>query len=306
MRLGVDVGGTKVEVVALEEGHRVASSRVVTGHGNTGVVESVLTAVAGLLAEPGLHHSAIESVGVGIPGVVDLVSGRVTHAVNLGVEDLALGPILAARLGVEVRVDNDVNAACLGAYHLLKLSGSMAYLNLGTGLAAGLVLDGQLWHGSRGSAGEIGHISLDPNGPVCACGQHGCLEVYASGSGLARAWPTHDLHPTDNLFDAADAGDPRAIVVRDTFVRAVADAVSILVLTLDVDSVVIGGGLSNLGGRLMHPLARELTERAGCSAFLAGLGIADRLRLASHGSAAPAVGAALIGAGSQKKLSSPR
>ena len=88
-----------------------------------------------------------------------------------------------------VRVENDVKAAAFGAYALRGgSSGSMAYLNLGTGIAAGIVADGELWRGARGTAGEVGHISVDPNGPLCRCGQRGCIEAFAGGGAIAERW----------------------------------------------------------------------------------------------------------------------
>jgi len=187
----------------------------------------------------------------------------VTHALNLGLEGLELGAHLTDRFGRPVRVDNDVNAAALGAYHLLGHTGSLAYLNLGTGLAAGFVLDGALWRGSRGAAGEIGHIPIDPAGPMCHCGQRGCLEVVASGSAIARAWPTDDPRPASALFASAAAGDPSAVEVRRRLVEHVAAAVRLLVLTVDVDRIVIGGGLSSLGGPLLDDAAMLLLHRPG-------------------------------------------
>src|SRR5690606_3193447 len=157
----------------------------------------------------------------------DPVTGRVSHAVNLDVEDLDLATLVATRTALTVRVENDVKAAALGAYHALgQQVRSMAYPNLGTGLAAGPVSEGQLWRGARGIAGEIGHIPV-ADGPECPCGQHGCLELYASGSALARMWPTTDPQPVRALFTAADAGDEVAGRVRERFVASVASAVRI-------------------------------------------------------------------------------
>ena len=183
--------------------------------------------------------------------MVDSDSGHVAHAVNLGLERLELGGELAGRLGVGVRIENDVKAAAVGAYHLMGLDGTMAYLNLGTGLAAGIVMNGRLWRGADGIAGEIGHIPVDPNGVVCACGQRGCLETVASGSGVARQWRTDDPLPVRSLFAAAADGDPGAKAIKARLAAGIASAVRVLVLTVDVDSVVIGGGLSHLGDRLL-------------------------------------------------------
>jgi glucokinase len=217
--------------------------------------------------------------------------------VNLGLSGLDLGSELEARLGRAVRVENDVNAAALGAFSFLGRTSaqSMAYLNLGTGLAAGLVLGGRLWRGSRGVAGEIGHIPVDPAGPLCPCGQRGCLELMASGSAVARQWPTDDPKPVRALFAAADAGDPLAIEVRARLVDNVAAAVRLLVLTVDVDDVVIGGGLSSLGDVLLADVRGVLQRWAATSEFLASLQLPDRVALVPKHFPAAAVGAALVG-----------
>ncbi len=237
------------------------------------------------------------SIGVGIPGQVEPRTGRVTHAVNLGVDNLDFGARLSSELGTQVHVENDVNAAALGVYQVIADGNvhSMAYLNLGTGLAAGLVLDGMLWRGSRGTAGEIGHIPIDPNGPGCPCGQRGCIEVLASGSAIARQWPMTTGSPVQTLFEAAERGDELAIEVKRGLVTNIAAAVRVLVLTIDVDVVVLGGGISTLGERLRESVGAVLDGWAGESAFLASLDLAERVRLAPADHPSAAVGAALVG-----------
>jgi glucokinase len=302
VRVGVDVGGTTTDAVAIDAGGRVlARHSLPTGHGAGAVLESTVDAVARIAAELDLPARAFGSLGVGVPGAVDSASGRVTHAVNLGVETLELGTELTSRLGVSARVENDVNAAALGAYSLQPVrdgaeAPSMAYLNLGTGLAAGLVLRGQLWRGSRGGAGEIGHIPLDPHGPLCGCGQRGCLEALASGSAIARLWPTASPRPVQALFDAADEGNRDAIAVRDRLTQHIASAVRVLVLTVDVDAVVIGGGVSSLGPRLLEGVQAALDAGAKVSPFLASLELSARVRLLPEGFPAAGIGAALVGA----------
>ena len=296
MRLGIDIGGTKTDAVAIDEGGLLTQRiRLATGFGSSAVVETAVNAVARIAELTGLTAGGFDSIGIGIPGLVDSSSGRVRHAVNLGFDGLELGGELAGRLGVGVRVENDVKAAALGAYHLMGLTGSMAYLNLGTGLAAGIVVDGELWRGSRGIAGEIGHIPVDPNGAICACGQRGCLETVASGSGVARQWHTDDPLPVRALFTAAAEGDPEAKAIKARLASGIASAVRVLVLTVDVESVVIGGGLSHLGDRLLYEVHSVLESWGGSSPFLASLELPGRVRLVPEGFPAAAVGAALVG-----------
>lgn len=297
LRVGIDIGGTKTDAVAIDaDGSVVHRLRLATGFGGDAVLASATAAVEGLAEAAG--GDGLGTIGIGIPGTVDPETGRVEHAVNLGLTGLDLGGELSARLGRAVRVENDVNAAALGAFSLLGLgdSQSMAYLNLGTGLAAGLVLGGKLWRGARGVAGEIGHIPVDPAGPLCPCGQRGCLELMASGSGIARQWPTDEPKPVRALFAAADAGDALAIEVRARLVENVAAAVRLLVLTVDVDDVVIGGGISSLGDELLADVRQVLRGWGEGSGFLAMLQLPERVALVPSGTNAAAIGAALVGA----------
>ncbi|GIT79979.1 NagC family transcriptional regulator [Leifsonia sp. LS1] len=296
MRLGIDIGGTKTDAVAVDESGALAQRiRLATGFGHAAVVETAVTAVARIGELTGIDARGFASIGIGIPGLVDTASGEVAHAVNLGVDRLPLGGALADRLGVGVRIENDVKAASLGAYDVLGLDGTMAYLNLGTGMAAGIVVDGRLWRGATGIAGEIGHLPVDPAGAVCACGQRGCLETVASGSAIARQWRTDDPIPARALFAAAADGDREAQAIKDRLAEGIAAAVRVLVLTVDVDTVVIGGGLSHLGDPLLGDV-HEVLERWGrTSPFLASLALPQRARLVPAGSPVAALGAAIVG-----------
>jgi glucokinase len=298
MRVGVDIGGTKTEAVVLTPDGGIASRlRHPTGFGPESVVASAVLAVTDAVNAAGIHLSAIESIGVGIPGAVDARAGRVTHALNLGVEHLELGAELSRHLQTTVRVENDVNAAALGAFHALDLptDSSMGYLNLGTGLAAGLVLGGERWRGSRGAAGEIGHILVDPLGPLDLDGQPGGLEVMASGSGIARQWGTGEDNSVTAVLDAADAGDARAIEIRRRLFEGVATSVRILVLTVDVDLVVIGGGISRLGDRLLGGVDDIFAAWGAQSPFIESLELRSRLRLLPADTPVAALGAAWLG-----------
>jgi predicted NBD/HSP70 family sugar kinase len=298
-RVGLDIGGTKTLAVLLDPaGALVATRRDPTQHGSGGLIRTAVEAVGALLREAGPAAEGAWSLGVGVPGLVEAGSGRVSHAANLGLhgDSLDLGALLGERLGRRVAVENDVNAAALGATTLLhpRAVHDVAYLNLGTGLAAGIVLDGELRRGAHGAAGEIGHLALDPAGPRCACGQRGCLETIASGAALAAAWPSLSAPPAHALFDAADAGDAEAIGIRARFADAVATAVRVLCLTADVGTVVLGGGVAQLGERLRAVVAAALDAQAASSPFLASLELSARLRVTPSDLPVAAVGAALL------------
>ncbi len=193
-----------------------------------------------------------------MPGRVDVVTGTVSSAVNLGIlEPVAIGELVGAQTGLPVHVENDVNAAALGAHAHLGLGSdaSLAYINIGTGIAAGFVLGGRLWRGATGSAGEVGHIPMTALAATCACGQVGCLEAAASGR-------------------AVDADPTR----RRDVARSVAWAVQLCAMTLDVDVVALGGGMTAATG-FGDDVVAELDARAATSAMLDELGLPARLAI---------------------------
>jgi predicted NBD/HSP70 family sugar kinase len=322
MRLGFDVGGTKTDaVIVAPSGEIVARVRRTTGWGADGVVATIVQVADELVALAGASRADITSIGVGMPGQVAPGTARVAHAVNLGIAELDVAAALRSAFRAPVRAENDVKAAALGAFALhgapgpqgvaaaqeppgaygADPGGSMAYLNLGTGVAAGFVKDGVLWRGERGTAGEVGHISIDPAGPLCRCGQRGCIEAFCGGASVARQWGLPADLPVRDVFDAADAGDPRAAGLRRGLAFGVAAAVRVLVLTADVGTVVLGGGLTGLGDRMLGPVVSELEASAAASAFLRSLRLAERVDLLPPGSPAAALGASLIGAAAQEQ-----
>ena len=292
--VGLDIGGTKTLGVAVDPAGRIAARvRLPSGHGAAAVVAAAAEAVRRL--REAVPAASVDRVGIGVPGTVDHRTGEVQQALNLGLEHLALGPAMAARTGLPVHVENDVNTAALGAVRLAAGGppDSLAYLNLGTGVAAGLVLGGRLWRGASGAAGEIGHIPLDPAGPLCVCGERGCLEVLASGSGIARQWGG-PAPAVATLWRLAAEGDARAAPIADRLVGAVAAAVRLLALSYDVERVVVGGGLAEaLGDRLLGPVVARLRAQEAASAFLGSVAPSRRVTPAPAEVPLAALGAAL-------------
>ena len=293
--IGLDIGATKTLGVVIDaEGHIQDQVREPTELGAEGVLRTATRVVERLRERSG--HVLSGPVGVGVPGLVDVERGAVKHAVNLDIDGdwMELRDLLAERLGSRVYVENDVNVATLGA---MALTGErdLVYLSIGTGLAAGMVLEGRLRRGLHGAAGEIGHVPVDPAGVLCQCGQRGCLETVASGSALSAAWPSPDGPPAVALFAAAATGDVRAIEVRDRFAAGVASAIRLIGLTIDVQTVVLGGGVAQLGEPLREAVATALCAQGSASPFLASLDLADRLQVVPPEHPVSAVGAALLG-----------
>ncbi|WP_091503417.1 ROK family protein [Microbacterium sp. cf332] len=289
MRIGVDVGGTKILAVAVDDaGLESGRVRRPTGWGGEAVADGIADVVRELAGD-----RTDVSIGLGVPGQIVPGSGVVEHALNLGIERFDLAGALVERVGIRPVVDNDVRFAAVGARSARPGAGSLAYLNLGTGVAAGIVDETGPRRGARGAAGEIGHVPVDPSGPLCRCGQRGCIEALAGGSAVAERWGRPDALPVRAVFDAADAADPRAAALRDDLVRGVAAAVRLLVLATDVDVVVLGGGIAALGERLLDPVCDELRESSAASGFLLSLRLAERVELVPRGMPVGAVGAAL-------------
>ncbi|MDQ4214709.1 ROK family protein [Microbacterium sp. ASV81] len=297
VRVGLDVGGTKIEALGLGEDDTIlARTRIPTGWGDEAVIAAVHDAIEALAAAGGFAVADVVSIGIGIPGLVDAPGGRVLHAVNLGVDELDLASAVRARIPVPVAIENDVKAAAVGAGSLRGDAHSMAYLNLGTGVAAGVVIGGMLWRGARGTAGEVGHISIDPRGRVCGCGQHGCIETFCGGGAVMKAWGRGGELPLRDVFDLAEKGDPLAVELREGIAFGAAAAVRSLVLSADVETVVLGGGVTALGDRLLDDLRDRLRRDAAESPFLASLRVEERIELLPAGSPAASLGAALVGA----------
>ena len=293
--VGLDVGATKTLGVAIApDGAILAEVREKTLTGAEGVIDTATRVFEALRAATG--ETLDGPIGVGVPGLVDVDRGAVKHAVNLGVDGewLPLRDLLSRRLDLPVVVENDVNAAALGA-RALDDADDVVYLSIGTGLAAGVVLGGRLRRGAHGAAGEVGHVSVDPLGAPCQCGQRGCLETIASGSALASAWPVTDAHPAAALFAAAARGDAAAVEVRDRFSDGVASAVRVMCLAVDPVSIVLGGGVAQVGEPLRIAVQNALDAQAAGSPFLASLDLAGRVRVVPADYPVAAVGAAMLG-----------
>ncbi len=271
---GLDVGGTKTAVLLVDRALNVVGRGVAPTNvaGSGPLVDGIHEAVIETLASMGNQNAELLAVGAGVPGMVDPLSGQVHLAVNLNLESYPLGDELASRFNAPVSLENDVRTAALGAYHWLNRGHAvrhLAFLSIGTGIAAGVVLNGRLYRGAQGMAGEIGHIQFDPGGERCACGQYGCLESIASGPAMVRQWSAGE-GTAEALFAAAEEGDLEARLVIKRAAEAIARAIQILVLTYDVEKVVLGGGVMNAGAPMLEPIYAALA-RLGEKSTLARL-----------------------------------
>jgi predicted NBD/HSP70 family sugar kinase len=284
--IGVDIGGTSTKAAIIDAlGTVIASTVLPTSGGDEGVVSTAIEATLLVARTAGLALRDVNAIGIGIPGTVDPLLGTVRFAVNVGIghEHLDLGARLIDELGVAVHIENDVRAAALGAdWYLTTEYGAvhdLAYLSIGTGIAAGYVERGRLRRGNTLVAGEIGHIPIDPNGPACACGQTGCIEAIASGSAIERMWPTEAGPPAVELHRAAMAGDPAARRLWAGVIGGLSRAVLLLALTWDPEVIVLSGGVASLGSILSDAIAERLGQDAQQSEFLGSLDLGARMRV---------------------------
>ncbi|MEM7799356.1 MAG: ROK family protein [Chloroflexota bacterium] len=256
--VGVDIGGTKIAALIVDSAGRELSrlsgptdpSRLING------VADLISDAVRLSKQP---FSSIQAVGIGVPGMVDPERGEVSHAVNLDINrPLPLGAALAERFGVPIKLENDVRLAALGAFEYLQLP-NLAYLNIGTGIAAGIVLDGQLYRGQNGMAGEIGYVHLND--------QQEMLETSISGPALVRQAVAAGLSASHagDVYALADCGNVAAAKIVDRAAYLTATAIQWLLLAYDVDAVVLGGGVTASGSSFLKPIFIHMARQRAAS-----------------------------------------
>jgi glucokinase len=272
--LGIDVGGSKVSGVAVDEARDSLLAERVAPLDGTSIDRQMLAMARTLLADAGGGNAA--AVGLAVPGQVDVRRGVMRLAVNLEEGELAIGPIIEAAVGAPCFVEHDARAVALWLHQ--TRGGDLAYLSVGTGISAGIVVEGRLIRGSEGLAGEIGHLCAEPDGPECACGLAGCLEAVASGPAIARrareamrtgrssSLPSEPT--TEQVYRAASEGDELAREVVSRASLHLAHAVRGLVFAFGVPLVVIGGGVARAGDSFLQPILEALDRERLASPLL--------------------------------------
>ncbi|HEY7934483.1 MAG TPA: ROK family protein [Solirubrobacteraceae bacterium] len=278
--IGVDLGGTKVIAGALDSELRVhqRAARLAPSDDQNRVIETVLEVVDEVRANV---SAAVRAVGFGIPCLIDRARGTAVMAVNLPLQEIAFGAVMNERLGLPVFVDNDANLAMLAEHRAGAAIAARhaAMLTIGTGIGGGLVIDGSLYRGAHGSAGELGHMIIDRDGPPCQgnCPARGCLESLASGTALAReALLLAEENPDSGLGQAlaggrevtgalvtelAHDGDQAAREVLALIGTRLGTGILNLVNILNPEVVVVGGGVIAAGELLLEP-ARAVVAQA--------------------------------------------
>ncbi len=264
--IGIDLGGSKIALGLVGPRDEIVARRRIdtdADAGLTSVIERIAREVAALNAElpPGVMAAA---VGVGAPGPVDHISGDLLTLVNLpGISNTPFRRALSERLSLPVVLDHDAKVAALGEFHFGagQDRSSMIYIVIGTGVGAAIIYEGALLYGESNSAGESGHMTVDPKGHRCHCGSRGCLETYTGGPALSRhyASATGDVISGDEIARRARAGDENARRVFHDAGHALGIAIASLAMTLNIETFVIGGSVAKAGDLLLPPARESLT-----------------------------------------------
>lgn len=247
--LGVDIGGTKIRMGIVDSNGKVLVDRVVPTQ--VPLYPYLEKSIVELLKE----YPQIQAIGIGTRGMVDAENGVITFETDTlpGWQGTEVKSLLEKATGLPVEVNNDANCAGLAEARLGSAKGyrRTVCLTIGTGLGGGFVIDGQIMNGTHGGAGEVGHMILYPNGHVCSCGRPGCSEQYVSGTALRRLIAemqivdeNKKLVTPNHLFQLANEGNDEALTVIKKFTSDLAIVISSLQAVLDMDCVVIGGGVS--------------------------------------------------------------
>ncbi len=264
--IGVDIGGTNLRAASIDRNGKILSRKGKSSDAKKGI-EYVMENLISLLAET-IEDEKIAGIGIGIPGIIDIDKGILTQAPNISdVKNYPIKEKLMHELGpgIDVTIENDANCAALGEWWLGagKDIDSLIIMTLGTGLGGGIILNGRPWRGANGMAGEIGHMTIDPDGPKCNCGNFGCLESFASAEAIRRmvreGLRNKNLNTAlryeiknatileipETVGRTARIGDKFSLEIWASFGKALGIAIANLTNLLNVEMIIIGGGLSN-------------------------------------------------------------
>ncbi len=285
MRIGVDIGGTKVSCALVGEDKTILSKVSFETRGGrpyTDVLRDVADSVYSVLDEAGYRLDDVEAVGLGCPGILDQQKGEVIYSNNIAWENVPLVKTLQRYVPKEIYVDNDANCAALGEYlcGASKGTNSSVTVTLGTGVGGGIILGGRIHSGFNSAANAIGHMVIVSGGVPCTCGREGCWESYASITALVRMAEEMAVQFPDsllaevkrrsgqfngkNIFDAARQNDATALKLLDKYYYFVSEGIIDLINVFQPQMIVIGGGISSEGDDLLKPIITNVKKGVYC------------------------------------------
>jgi glucokinase len=308
--LGIDLGGTKILTSVIDsEGKMLSRDHSVTpaAQGHEAVIQAIVESIRRTLDEAHLSPGNLEAIGIAAPGLSNPQAGVIYTSPNLpGWQNVPLRDIISEEIGKATYLINDGSAAALGEWHYGAGKGTrdLVYVTISTGVGGGIIIDGRIYAGATGTAGELGHMVIDHSGPLCNCGNTGCWEILASGTALATeakhligtgtetailayAGGSIEKINAEAIQGAALAGDELAnkLIARNAYYHGV--GLANLINIFNPEIIVIGGGLSNMGDMLLLPAYEEAERRAFKESFRA-----VRFELAKLGRNSGVIGAA--------------
>ena len=311
--LGIDLGGTNIAAGVVNENYEIIAQCSIKTNGSRPaeeVVDDMAQVARDTAAKAGITLDEVEWVGIGPPGTANKATGVIEYSNNIGWYDVPLVQMMEDRLKKKVYIENDANAAAYGEYVAgsAKDAESFIMVTLGTGVGGGIVINNEIYSGSNYAGAELGHSVIVVDGRPCTCERKGCLEAYASATGLIKTTREHMEKNKDSImwemvggdlskisgrtsFDAMRKGDAAGKAVVDEYIKYLACGVTNIINTFQPDLLAMGGGISHEGDYLMKPLkeivAREVYSRNSAKN--------TEIVAASLGNAAGIIGAALLG-----------
>jgi len=283
--LAVDLGGTKIIAAVVLPGGKIISRKyclTLADKGPEAVIDRLVSAANSAISQAKLETSELAGIGIAAAGILDTEKGIITTSANLpNWHDVPLREIVADRLGITTYLINDASAAALGEHRFGVGKGvdNLIYLTVSTGIGGGIIIDGKLYSGTDGCAGELGHMTIEAHGPQCKCGNFGCLEVLASGTAMAKeaaerlsqgeassiiefAEGRLENITAETVALAARQGDPLACDIVSRAASYLGIGLANLVNIFNPELIVIGGGVSKMGDMLLEPARKVVKERA--------------------------------------------
>lgn len=309
--LGIDLGGTNITAGIVQADGKIIDKKTtptMNGRDSDAILDDMADLCNKLLEENELTIKDVKSLGIGLPGLLDKKKGVLVYANNLNFDGVNVVKEMKKRINLPVYIENDANCAAIGENTCGAADGdkNVVYVTLGTGVGAGILINGKVFDGAFGGGGEAGHMVIVAEGEMCTCGRKGCWEAYASANALRREgriaaakYPNSAIFrmvdgdirliEAKTVFDAADEGDEIAKTIVDNYVIYVAIGLVNLVNIFQPEAIVIGGGICARGEDLINPIVEILNTR------VYGGKLKTKVVVASLGNDAGIVGAAMLG-----------
>jgi len=269
--IGIDLGGTNTKIALVAANGRIVrrTQFPTKAHKDKpALINAIASEAFGIIKLCGLKKSQVQGIGIGVPGLVDSKRGVVHYLTNIsGWKHVNLSRELEKKTGIKTRVDNDVNLMALAEarFGAGRDSASLFCVTLGTGVGGGIVIDGEIYRGNTQSAGEIGHISVDPEGPKCNCGRKGCVEAYVGNSYVVKRaeqkMRKKGITP-EQITKAAKKGDRAAMDIWKETAEYLGRGLVIVINLFDPETIVIGGGMIGAGEFIFKPLRGYIRKNA--------------------------------------------